>query len=58
MSKFVVRGDVEFELCAEGGHYVVRRTERKGGRVVMTETARGRRRDAEAVWLKIINNPP
>ncbi|WP_344921216.1 hypothetical protein [Streptosporangium oxazolinicum] len=55
MKQFVVRGDVEYELCAEGGNHVVRRTERKGGRVTMTETARGSQRDAEAVWGRIVH---
>ena len=51
---FVVRGNVEYELCVEGGQYVIRRTVRKGGRVVVTETARGGERVAAAVWSSII----
>lgn len=38
---------------AEGGQYVIRRTVRRGTRAVVTETARGRARDTEAVWTSI-----
>lgn len=59
MRDFIVRGSVEFELCAEGGHYVIRRTERKGDQVVsVTETARGRQHEAEAVWARIVHGLP
>ncbi|MEV0348613.1 hypothetical protein AB0H88_22790 [Nonomuraea sp. NPDC050680] len=58
MKESIVRGDVEYELCTEGGKYVIRRTERKGDRVVMTETARGCQRDAEAVWVRIVHALP
>lgn len=54
MRQFIVRGAVEYELCAEGGQWVIKRTERKGNKTVITETARGRQRDAEAVWARIV----
>ncbi|MEV1240752.1 hypothetical protein [Nonomuraea sp. NPDC049750] len=53
MKQFFVRGNVEYELCAEGGQYVIKRTERKNGHVVVMETARGYRRDTEDVWKSI-----
>jgi hypothetical protein len=53
MRKFFVRGNVEYELCAEGGQYVIKRTERKNGHLVVMETARGRKADVEDVWGSI-----
>lgn len=50
---FVVRGTVEYELCAEGGQAVIRRTVRNGARVTVSETARGLTRETEAVWALI-----
>ena len=48
---FLVAGAEEFELCAEGGLLVIRRTIRRKGRPpLVLETSRGRVRDTEEVW--------
>lgn len=51
--QIITRGSVELELCGEGGQWVIRRTERKGKRVTVTETSRGRPRDVEDVWNQL-----
>src|SRR5690606_14652576 len=38
--EIVTRGKVEFELCAGGGQDVIRRTDRTGKRVVVSEVGR------------------
>ncbi|AWS45005.1 hypothetical protein [Streptosporangium sp. 'caverna'] len=45
---FIVRGAVEYELCAEGGQMVIRRTV-----LVISEAARGRVSDAQEIWKAI-----
>ncbi|MGS2646414.1 hypothetical protein [Streptosporangium sp. G12] len=50
---YVVRGVAEYELCAEGGQMVIRRTVRHGGRRIITEAARGRVCDVEEIWKSI-----
>ncbi|MEU7915800.1 hypothetical protein [Microbispora bryophytorum] len=46
-------GRVEYELCLEGGLYVIRRTDRRKKAVVVSETARGRYPDTMDAWKLI-----
>ncbi len=43
-------GRVEYELCAEGGSYVIRRTDRREKLEKVHETARGTRVRALEIW--------
>ncbi|MFG1960364.1 hypothetical protein [Nonomuraea sp. NPDC049028] len=51
--EFVAMGRVEYELCGEGGQWVIRRTDRTNGPTVVTESSRGRPRDVQEVWRRI-----
>jgi len=51
----VTRGKIEYELCFEGGSYVIRRTDRSGRTVRVEETARGYHRQAYAAWRRLVS---
>lgn len=53
--EFFTRGKVEYELCLEGGSYVIRRTDRRKPRVKVEETARGYHRQAYAAWRRLVS---
>lgn len=52
--EIVTRGKVEFELCCEGGAYVIRRTVRRGDRATVSEAARGLYRRTMGAWKLVI----
>lgn len=54
----VKRGAVEFELCCEGGSFVIRRTVRRGEKVTITETARGLYRQTMEAWKLVTSEDP
>lgn len=51
--EFFSRGSTEFELCAQGGQMLIRRTVRNGNRETVSEAARGRPADTRAAWLEV-----
>lgn len=53
--EIVTRGAVEYELCLEGGVYVIRRTDRHRNAVKVHETARGLYRHTMDVWALIVS---
>ncbi len=56
VGEFVTHGKVEFELCCEGGLYMIRRTDRTGKRVVVSEAGRGLSRPETLELWKLIAN--
>ena len=53
--EFVTRGSVEWELCCEGGSYVIKRTVTRGERTTVTEAARGRYRRTMDAWKLVVS---
>lgn len=51
----VAFGAVEYELCLEGGLYVIRRTDRRKKAVRVHETARGPRQRTAEAWKLIVS---
>ena len=59
VGEFVTHGKVEFELCCEGGLYVIRRTDRTGKLVVVSEArAKDCRPETLALWKLIVIGDP
>lgn len=57
VGEFVTHGKVEFELCCEGGLYVIRRTDRTGKRAVVSEAGRGLSRpETLELWKLIVTD--
>jgi hypothetical protein len=46
-------GHVEYELCGEGGRWLIRRTTRLNGSTTVEETSRGCPKDVAPVWAAI-----
>lgn len=53
--EFFTRGKVEYELCLEGGLYVIRRTDRRKKAVRVHETARGPRQRTAEAWRRLVS---
>ncbi|MGW5688341.1 hypothetical protein [Nonomuraea sp. NPDC003754] len=49
-------GDVEYELCMEGGQMLIRRLEYRRRPVVISESCRGLARHVEAAWVSLIKS--